>query len=142
MTETTKTSDRPAMTADRLAAFGEAWRRGDVDALMEFMTEDCEFRASVGPEPGSTYRGHADVRRGFELILSHDAAGEGRSGITVIDGRHGASQWVLVREDGDGRRSEVHGCDIFEFDGDRIKLKDAYRKVHADLGRAARSPGA
>lgn len=134
MPEPMTTSDVPDMTEERLAAFGDAWRRGDVDALMGFMTDDCVFRASVGPEPGSTYLGRDEVRRGFELILAHDDASEGRSGITVIDGRYGASQWVLVREDGGGGRSEVHGCDIFEFEGDRIKLKDAYRKVHAHLG--------
>lgn len=131
----TTTSDAPTMTQERLAAFGDAWRRADVDALMDFMTDDCEYRASVGPEPGSTYRGREAVRRGFERILAHDDAGEGRSGITIIDanGRSGASQWVLVREEPDGRRTEVHGCDIFAFDGDRIRLKDAYRKVHVEL---------
>jgi hypothetical protein len=27
----------------------------------------------------------------------------------------------------------VRACDILEFDGDRIKLKDTYRKVAGDL---------
>ena len=121
------------MTPERLAEFGVAWRRQDVDALMEFMTDDCEFRASVGPEPGTTYRGRAEVRRGFEALLAYDDAGEGHDGITLIDGRFGASQWVLVRTDGDGRETRVQGCDFFEFEGDRIKLKDAYRKVQADV---------
>jgi hypothetical protein len=31
----------------------------------------------------------------------------------------------------------VHGCDIFEFDGDRIRVKDAYRRVRGDIGDAA-----
>ncbi len=129
----TTTAGEPRMTEERLAQFGDAWRRQDVDALMTFMTDDCEFRASVGPEPGSTYRGRAEVRRGFEAILAYDDAGEGHGGITIIDGRYGASQWVLLREDAAGHEVRVHGCDIFEFEGDLIKLKDAYRKVLADL---------
>ncbi len=133
MNTPTTTSDGGRMTEARLAAFGDAWRRKDVDALMTFMADDCEFRASVGPEPGSTYRGRADVRRGFETILAYDDAGEGHAGITIIDGRYGASQWVLVRNGADGRETRVHGCDIFEFEGDRIRLKDAYRKVLAKL---------
>lgn len=132
MPEPTSTSDT-AVIGERLAAFGDAWRAQDIDALMEFMTDDCEFRASVGPEPGSTYRGREEVRRGFEAILAHDDAGEGRSGITVIAGTYAAAQWVLVRDHPDGSRTEVRGCDIFEFEDDRIKLKDAYRKVHVDL---------
>lgn len=127
------TSEPAQMTAGCLAEFGEVWRREDIDALLTFIADDCDVRASVGPDPGSTYRGRAEVRRGFEAVLAYDDAGEGRGGITVIDGRLGAAQWVLVRTADDDRQTEVRGCDVFEFDGDLIKLKDAYRKVLADL---------
>ena len=42
-----------AMTVERLAEFGAAWRAADVDRLMSFITGDCVFRASVGAEPGT-----------------------------------------------------------------------------------------
>jgi ketosteroid isomerase-like protein len=117
------------MTLDRLAEFGDAWRRHDVDALMSFMADDCEYRASVGPDPGTIYRGRAEVRRGFAEILAHDDADEGHNGITIISGRYGAGQWVLVQTDDEGRETRIEGCDFFEFDGDLITLKDAYRKT-------------
>jgi hypothetical protein len=41
------------MTQERLAGFGAAWRAGDIEALMSFMTDDCVFRSSVGPGPGA-----------------------------------------------------------------------------------------
>ncbi|MGW7693901.1 nuclear transport factor 2 family protein [Streptomyces asiaticus] len=126
------------MTLERLAGFGEAWRRKDLDLLMEFMTDDCVFRASVGPEPGMTFRGRAEVRKGFELMLAYDAGLESRpGGVAFIAGDRGASQWSYTGTDADGQAHEVHGCDMFEFDGDRIRVKDAYRRVYGDIGHAA-----
>ena len=34
----------------------------------------------------------------------------------------------------DGRETVVSGCDLFEFVGDRIRVKDAYRKVEGFIG--------
>ena len=38
------------VTTEVLQAFADAWNRHDVDALMSFMTEDCVFEASAGPD--------------------------------------------------------------------------------------------
>lgn len=54
-----------------------------------------------------------------------------------IVGDRGASKWSYTRTDEDGRVDEVHGCDIFTFDGDRIQVKDVYRRVRGDIGDAA-----
>lgn len=124
------------MTLGRLAEFGAAWRDGDLDRLMEFMADDCVFHASVGPEPGMTFRGQAEVRRGFALMLAYDAQFESQGGTAFIAGDRGASRWSYVRTDEDGRVHRVDGCDLFEFDGDRIRVKDAYRKVYGDIGHA------
>ena len=96
----------PGMTAERLGAFGDAWRLGDVDALMSFMTEDCVFRSSVGPGPGADFHGPEAVRRGFELMLEYDVQGEGRDGALHISGNFGASTWsYATRPRTAGRRS-------------------------------------
>ncbi|WP_327586812.1 nuclear transport factor 2 family protein [Nonomuraea sp. NBC_00507] len=125
-----------AMTLERLAEFGDAWRDKNLDRLMEFMTDDCTFRASVGPEPGTTFRGRAEVRRGFELMLAYDAGFESHAGNAFIAGERGAGQWFYTRTDEDGQVHRVDGCDLYEFDGDRIRVKDAYRRVHGDIGHA------
>ncbi len=65
---------------DRLTAFGQAWAAEDVDLLMSMMTDDCVYAASVGDEPGTTYRGREAVRRGFAEILAFESGGEARSG--------------------------------------------------------------
>lgn len=124
------------MTLERLAEFGEAWRMKDVDRLMEFITDDCVFRASVGVEPGTTFSGRAEVRHGFELMLAYDAGFESHGGVAFIVGNRGAAQWSYSRTDPTGQVDHVHGCDLYEFDGDRIRVKDAYRRVYGDIGHA------
>src|SRR5258708_30843633 len=74
----------PVMTLRRLQRFSAAWTDGDLDALMSFMTEDCVYNASVGPEPESTYRGMEEVRRGFAAMLAHARRRDRRHGPAFI----------------------------------------------------------
>lgn len=37
-------------TVELLDAFADAWNRHDADALMSFMSEDCVFESSAGPD--------------------------------------------------------------------------------------------
>lgn len=117
------------MTVERLHAFNDAWGRGDVDALMSFMTDDCVYSASVGPEPGRTYRGRDEVRQGFREMLAHDADAESETGACWVAHDRGVAEWSYVHTGRDGTRTEVRGCDLFVFRGDLISVKDAYRKT-------------
>lgn len=124
--------------ADRVAlleAFSAAWSARNVDALMDLMAEHCEFRSSVGPEPGASFVGRDEVRRGYELFLGSNAAPapEAESGGMLVNGDFAVTRWTLRWPQPDGPPVEVHGCDIFEFEGDRIKRKDAYRKAAGPL---------
>lgn len=125
------------MTMDRLADFGAAWRAGDVDRLMSFMAGDCVFRASVGTGPGTVFRGRDEVRRGFELMLAYDEGAEAHGGLAFTAGDRGASQWAYSSTTADGTVIEVQGCDLYEFTGGLIRVKDAYRKVHGDITQPA-----
>lgn len=117
------------MTVERLSEFGDAWRRKDVDALMQFVTDDVVYSASVGPEPGETFRGRDAVRRGFAQMLAHDDAAEAREGGVWLFGDRAVGLWSYVYDGADGAKVEVCGIDLYEFAGDKIRLKDAYRKT-------------
>jgi len=104
---------------------------------MSFMTGDCEFRASVGTGPGTVFRGRDEVRRGFELMLAYDEGAEAHGGLAFIAGDRGASQGAYSHTAADGTVIEVQGCDVYEFAGDLIRVKDAYRKVHGDITQPA-----
>jgi steroid delta-isomerase-like uncharacterized protein len=119
----------PEVTTEMLQAFAEAWNRHDVDALMSFMTEDCVFEASAGPDVcGTRYAGLESVRAGFaEVWATFTDAQWGNVRHFVLEER-GVSEWTFTGTRADGTRVEVHGCDLFTFRGDRICLKDSYRK--------------
>jgi ketosteroid isomerase-like protein len=118
------------MTAERLHAFGSAWNRGDVGELMNFMTDDCVYVASIGPEPGRTYRGRAQVRQCFTEILSPDSGTQQlRLGPVTVCGTFGCVEWSYPSTGPDGTKTSVRGCDLFEFRGDKIVRKEAFRKT-------------
>lgn len=110
--------------------FSSAWEAGEVDTLMELMAPECEFRASVGPEPGRSFVGRDAVRDGFEAFLSAPAAGAAPQiePMPLLVGPDFAVTRWIVRVDGD---VVAHGCDVFEFAEGGISLKDTYRKVAA-----------
>jgi ketosteroid isomerase-like protein len=121
--------DSPQMTSERLMEFGAAWDRRDIDALMAFITDNCIFSASVGSEPGQTYIGKEAVRQGFEKMLKHDEGGESRSGDVWVAGNKGVAEWSYIFTNEKGEKFELRGCDLFEFDGNQICRKDAFRKI-------------
>jgi ketosteroid isomerase-like protein len=113
------------------AAFAEAWRRKDVDGLMALVTDDVVYAASVGSEPGATYRGRDEVRRGFEQMLSHDRLIASHDRPLTIVGDLGFAEWEYIVERSGGDRAQVRGIDVFHFAGGRISLKDAFRKSYS-----------
>ncbi len=112
-----------------LTKFATAWGCADVDALMECVTDDCVYSASVGPEPGTTYRGRKKVRRGFEEILDFEAGGEQRVGDAWVAGEYAFSEWSYDEDDNAGNVVEIKGIDVFRFVDGKLQLKDAYRKT-------------
>jgi len=109
--------------------FGAAWSARDVDALMELMAPECEFRASVGPEPGRSFVGREEVRDGFAAFLAPtDGPPPDTESLPLLVGPDFAVTRWIARVDG---APVVHGCDVFEFSLGRVRLKDTYRKVVA-----------
>jgi rhodanese-related sulfurtransferase len=120
------------MTLVRLREFGDAWAAGDLDTLMSFMTDDCVYYASVGPEPGTMYRGPVEVRRGFSEMLAYDRGRERHGGHTFIAGNVGFAEWSFVQREPAGCTRIIRGCDIFEFAGEKIRNKNAFRKTFGE----------
>jgi rhodanese-related sulfurtransferase/ketosteroid isomerase-like protein len=119
----------PTMTAERLRQFGAAWARADLDALMGFVTDDCIYLASVGPEPGTTYRGREEVRRGFAAMLAYDRGRERQASMVVVTDDMGFAKWSFTKTTAGGGRRLIRGCDLFQFRDDRISKEEAYRKL-------------
>jgi ketosteroid isomerase-like protein len=113
-----------------LARFMDAWNARDVDGLMDCMAEDCAFHAAAGPDAeGARHVGREAVRAAYAAIFDAWPEAAWRDGRHAVAGDTGVSSWRFVGTDRAGRRVEVGGCDLFAFDGERIALKDSYRKA-------------
>jgi len=112
------------MTKEILQKFADAFDNKELDEIAAFFTEDCIYKASVGPEPGTTYEGKINVMKGIESMIDHDAGGQSFVDGIRIFGDFGVWEWTYTYKD-----ESTFGCDLFEFRGDRIKSLNAFRKT-------------
>ena len=113
-----------------LEGFVAAFNAHDVDAVMGYFADDCVLLMPRGPAPaGRRLVGKEQVREGIQSRF------DGLPDVHYGDGRHwicgnrGVSEWTLRGTRPDGERIEVCGCDLLEFSGDRIAVKDSYWKI-------------
>ncbi len=117
------------VTIEFLQAFADAWNRHDVDALMSFMTDDCVFEASAGPEIcGERSEGREAVRRAFAEVWATFPDAHWGNAHHFVCGDRAVSEWTFTGTRRDGTRVEVHGCDLFVLRNGKIALKNSYRK--------------
>jgi len=117
------------VTVDTLQAFADAWNRHDIDALMSFMTDDCVFEASAGPEAcGARFTGRQAVRHAFMQAWKTFPDARWQNARHFVCGDRGVSEWTFTGTRPGGERVEVDGCDVFTFRGDKIAVKNSFRK--------------
>ena len=117
------------VSVEMLDAFAEAWNRHDIGALMAFMTDDCVFESSAGPEvSGTAWIGRDAVEAGFSQVWETYPDARWDSPSHFVSGDRGVSEWTFSGTAHDGRRVEVNGCDLFTFRGGKIAVKNSYRK--------------
>ena len=116
------------MNPERLAEALEAWNTRDPDRVLAHFADDCSYHASFGPElMGRSYVGRNAVREGVRLFFERYPDGRFEGTEVFVAGDRGAAEWTFVAT---GVR--VRGCDLFEFDGDLIRTKNAFRKAGAN----------
>lgn len=112
-----------------LMDFGAAWNRHDIEALMSFMADDCEFHAVAGPDlMGRSYIGREAVREGFQLAWQTFPDAAWLDGVHFVNGDRGVSETTFKGTKLDGSRVEARMVDVFTFRDGKIAVKNAYRK--------------
>ena len=118
-----------AMTPERLAEFGAAWNHHDVELVMSYMAEDCAYYASFGSTPaGASYVGREQVQEGVRKFFETYPDGRFEDSSVFVAGDRGVAEWTFVATRQDGTVMRTRGCDLLEFEGDKVKTKDAFRK--------------
>lgn len=111
--------------------FSEAWGRKDLAALAALLDEEAVYEASVGPEPGTTYRGKRAVLDGCQAMFAHDDGSRSETLAIYAAGEHGVCEWKYIWPGKGGAEASVWGCDLFTFRNGKILRKNAFRKVSA-----------
>jgi steroid delta-isomerase-like uncharacterized protein len=127
------------VTTEDLQAFADSWNRHDIEALMSFMTDDCVFESSAGPDVcGTLYAGRDAVRTGYAEVWATFPDAHWGDAHHFVHGMRGVSEWVFMGTRTDGTRVEVHGCDLFTFRDGKIAVKNSYRKNRPSLAALKR----
>ena len=109
------------MTNQQLIAFSKAWASRDIGQAMRFFTEDCEYATSTG----KVFRGWNSVAEGVAEMMQYDASAQATVSNIKITGSFGYWEWEYTFPDG----QIIYGCDCFEFMGNLIRKKNAFRKI-------------
>jgi ketosteroid isomerase-like protein len=116
-------------TVEFLQAFGDAWNRHDIEALMSMMDDDCVFHAVAGPDAlGKSFEGRDAVRAGFELAWQTFPDAAWLDGDHFVVGDRGVSETTFCGTKADGTRIEARMVDVFTFRNGKIAVKNAFRK--------------
>lgn len=119
-----------SLTVETLKQILDAFNRHDLDAIMEYFAEECSFDMPRGPEPwGQRFFGKDQVREalGSRFKGIPDVHyGEDRH---WVGGDRGVSEWKLTGTTTSGVRIAVRGCDLWEFQDDKVVRKDSYWKI-------------
>ncbi len=113
-----------------LKAYTQAWNDHDIDAIMSMMTNDCVFYAIAGNEvEGTTHQGHEKVRVAFESAWKNFPDAAWLDGdFYMLDANHAVSTSRFKGTDLHGGMHEALMVDLFTFEGDKIAIKNAFRK--------------
>ena len=118
------------MTPDRLRAFFDAWNAHDVETIVSYFIADGAYHASIGPDDaGTSFIGTSELRRGVAAFLDNYGDVHYTDLVVGMSGNDRAfASWTFHGISPDGIPLTYRGVDLFVIDGDRIAVKDAYRK--------------
>ena len=123
----TPTDNKPIIAL--LDGFANAFNAHDVDRILSYMTEDCVFQASAGPDvDGEKFAGKEAVKKAFEDVFKTYPDAHWTDARHFISGERAVSEWTFTGTKRDGSKVEVTGCDIFTFRDGKIAIKNSYRK--------------
>jgi ketosteroid isomerase-like protein len=116
-------------TIRMLDAFGEAFNRHDLDAIMEMMTEDCVFLASGGQGvEGARFEGQGAVRAAFAKVFETFPDAQWNDARHFASGERACSEWRFTCTQPDSQAVEKFGCDLFHIRDGKVHIKNTLRK--------------
>lgn len=107
----------------------DAFNAHDVDTLVDAFTDEGEFLLASGPDIwGTRLKGKAQIRAALQKRFADTPDIQWSEGRNWIFGQKALSEWRVTATLPDGGKLDQRGCDLWEFEGDRIARKDTYYK--------------
>ena len=119
-------SDLPSELERTIERYNDAWNAQDLETIVSFHAPGMVFENHTAGERAEG----AEVRDHIGRIFANwpDLTFRGRR----LYAREGlvVSEWTATATDGDGRRLEWDGIDVFPFENGLILRKDVYSAGH------------
>jgi hypothetical protein len=117
------------MTLERATEFGPAWISRNPDLVASFFADDGVYHASVGPDHlGKTYAGKEEIQKGVKAFFDGYPNAKFENLKVVVAGDTGSFEWDFAVTDQAGQSVTTAGFDLLAFRGDKVVLKNAFRK--------------
>ena len=119
-----------SVTIELLDAIQDAFNRHDVEGILSYFADDCEWLMARGATPREARRCRGTGEIGQVLSERYERIPDMR----WVDMRHwimgdkALSEWVVQGTTVDGERLDVLGCDLWEFRAGKVVKKDTYWK--------------
>ena len=111
-----------AETAAAVARFDAAFARGDVDAVLAAMTEDCVFESTTPPD-GVRYEGPAAVGGAWQEFFAGSQGAVFETEEQIVCGDRLVARWHYTWDGG-----HVRGVDVFRVRDGKVAEKLSYVK--------------
>ena len=123
-------TNQGSVTVNTLKEFIEAFNQHDLDAILEFFSEDSSMDLPRGPDPwGTRVTGKAEIREGCASRFTGLPDAHYGDDRHWVCGNMGFSEWTLTGTTPAGERIQVRGTDHLEFRDGKIIRKDSYWKI-------------
>lgn len=129
-------SPERTVSVELLDAIQDAFNRHDVDEILTYFADDCEWIMARGPDPldGRRLKGKqaiGEVLRARYKVIPDMRWVDMRHFVSV-DGTRAASEWTVKGTPKDGSPIDWLGCDLWEFRNGEVTKKDTYWKYIGD----------
>jgi len=120
------------VTIDLLDAIQDAFNRHDVDGILAYFADNCEWLMARGPDPweGKRLRGKAAIAEvlSARYAVVPDMRWEDMSHFISPDGSKACSEWTVRGTPEEGDPIDWLGCDVWTFRDGLVVKKDTYWK--------------
>jgi len=120
------------LTIALLDAIQDAFNRQDVDAILSYFADDCEWLMARGPQAPEGRRcvgkqEIGDVLRARYAVITDMRWDDMRH--WIVDDEKALSEWTVRGTLPDGERIDLLGCDLWTFRDGEVVKKDTYWKT-------------